>query len=393
MKTQDFIIFLSIVLTLYAAVNFYIFLRGWQALPQSLPVRSAYGILFSFFALSYIAGRVTEHISVCRASNFFIWTGSFWLGMIVYLLLFILLFDILRAGNFFLHLFPRAIEDRYREVKLAAAIMAFVLSLLIVVAGHINTLYPKIERLSLVIPKKAGSIERLRIALATDIHLGTIISNSRVQTLVDGINGCNPDIVLLGGDIVDEDLTPVIQMNMGAQLQKIHSRYGTYAITGNHEFFGGVNAACRYMEEHGITVLRDRYVIIGGSFILAGRDDLTSARFSGTGRKPLQEILAGADRRLPIICMDHQPFGLEEAAREGVDLQLSGHTHNGQLWPFNYIIGMIYYLGRGYARIGDTHYYVSTGFGTWGPPVRTGHRPEILCLTLEFREGPPVPPR
>jgi uncharacterized protein len=393
MKIQDFIIFLSIVLTLYIAVHSYIFIRGWQALPQNVTVRTVYGILFSFFAVSYIAGRVTENISVCRASSFFIWTGSFWLGMILYLLLFIIFFDILRAGNTFFHVFPRVVVERYQAVKLAAAIVAFASSLVIVAAGHINTLHPKIERLNLVIPKKAGSIERMKIVLATDIHLGTLISNSRVQTLVDEVNSCDPDIVLLGGDIVDEDLKPVIEMNMGAQLQKIHSRYGTYAITGNHEFFGGVDAACRYMENHGITVLRDRYITIAGSLILAGRDDLTSARFNGRRRKSLQEILAGADRRLPVICMDHQPFRLEEAAGEGVDLQLSGHTHNGQLWPFNYIVGIIYYLGSGYARIGNTHYYVSAGFGTWGPPVRTGHRPEIVCITLEFRGEPPPPPR
>ncbi len=386
MKTSDFVVFISVVLLIYISVHSYLFIRGWQALPDSAALRIPYAFLFFFFATSYIAGRVTEHISVCTFSKVLIWTGSFWLAMILYLLLFVLFFDLLRAGDYFFKFFPVWAGERYGTVKIAAFLFAVTASLALVFAGHINSIHPRIQKLNLEIGKNAGTLRNLKIVMATDIHLGTIISNSRVRTLVDAINSCNPDVVLLGGDIVDEDLKPVIEMNLGEQLRQIRSKYGTFAITGNHEYIGGAEAACRYMEEHGITVLRDAHTVIGGSVVLAGREDLTKNRFTGVRRKSLAAILNGVDRKRPIICMDHQPFHLEEAAENGVDIQLSGHTHNGQLWPLNFIVALIYQVGYGYARIENTHYYVSTGFGTWGPPVRTGNRPEIVEIMLTFRE-------
>jgi len=386
MKTYDFVIFISIVLTIYISVHTYIFMRGWQALPASSVLRFLYCVIFIFMGLTYIAGRITENISVCAASDFFIWTGSFWLGLILYLFLFAVFFDIIRLADHFFTLYPPLIRNNYQYVKAAAALFSLTATIIIVAAGHINTLHPRITTVSLHIPKSAGTVNTMNIVLATDIHLGTIISNSRVDTLVHSINSCDPDIVLLGGDIVDEDLKPVIENNMGDMLLKIKSKHGIFAITGNHEYIGGADSACRFMREHGITVLRDEYVLIDKSIILVGREDLSKNRFTGIKRKTLKTILDGADMNYPVICMDHQPFMLDEAAGNGVDLQLSGHTHAGQLWPFNYIVDMIYQVGKGYARIGNTHFFVSTGFGTWGPPVRTGNRPEIVQIKLKFRE-------
>jgi predicted MPP superfamily phosphohydrolase len=113
------------------------------------------------------------------------------------------------------------------------------------------------------------------------------------------------------------------------------------------------------------------------------------SQFSDNRRKALKELVAGIDRSAPLILMDHQPFGLEEGVENGIDLQLSGHTHHGQLWPLNYITRAIYQVSWGYVKLGETHVYVSCGVGTWGPPVRTGNRPEILDITLHFTGVPP----
>jgi hypothetical protein len=134
-------------------------------------------------------------------------------------------------------------------------------------------------------------------------------------------------------------------------------------------------------------MLRDRTVKIDDSFYIVGREDWSKRQFSGINRKPLWEIMAGMDSGLPVILMDHQPFELHQAVKAGADLQVSGHTHQGQLWPFHYIIRAIYEIGWGYRKIGGTHFYVSNGFGTWGPPVRIGNRPEIFQIRLRFNEG------
>ena len=130
--------------------------------------------------------------------------------------------------------------------------------------------------------------------------------------------------------------------------------------------------------------MRDTSLLIDQRFYLVGRDDRDKSRFTGKKRKELGELMQHVDLSRPVILMDHQPFNLEKARELGVDLQVSGHTHHGQLWPFNYITNAIYELSYGYKQIGQTHFYVSTGFGTWGPPVRLGNRPEIVQIKLIF---------
>jgi predicted MPP superfamily phosphohydrolase len=131
-------------------------------------------------------------------------------------------------------------------------------------------------------------------------------------------------------------------------------------------------------------VLRDTAILVDNRFYLVGREDRDRSRFIGKPRKELDELMQTVNLSLPVIMMDHQPFNLGRVAKLGIDLQLSGHTHHGQMWPFNHITTAIYELSRGYKMIGNTHFYVSTGFGTWGPPVRLGNRPEIVQIILKF---------
>ena len=169
-------------------------------------------------------------------------------------------------------------------------------------------------------------------------------------------------------------------------MKLLKSKYGFYGITGKHEYIGGVEPAVRYLTEHGITMLRDTAILVDGQFYIVGRDDRDKPRFTGKERKSLDDVMKGVDTSYPVILMDHQPFNLANSTRLGVDLQLSGHTHHGQIWPFNYITRAIYEISTGYRQIGNTHFYVSSGFGSWGPPIRLGNRPEIVVITLKFQE-------
>jgi len=204
-----------------------------------------------------------------------------------------------------------------------------------------------------------------------------------MQELVTLMQAQKPDLILFGGDLFDEDILSLSRQNMAAVLRQLRPPRGVYAIMGNHEHISGSENAVRYMEEAGITVLRDRSVRVAEALWLIGRED-RQATYMGDGRLPLASLMEGVDRTEPLILLDHQPFHLQEAEAEGIDLQLSGHTHHGQFFPFNLITGAMYEVSWGYLRKGKSQYYVSCGAGTWGPPVRLGNRPEIVVIDLTF---------
>ena len=384
MKKINFAIFFSVALSVYALINYYIFIREWEAGGFQSIWRTVYVAAFLLLSISFIAGRMLERVQLSWLSSALVLLGSFWLAAMVYFLLFAFAIDIIRLLNFIVPFFPPFITVNPERTKELTSFAVIAVVLVIVLGGYINARTPRIKTLALTIPKNGRTMKTLNIAVASDIHLGTIVCKSKLEKIVERINALAPDLVLLPGDVVDEDIGPVIRNNLGETLRKIQAKYGVIAITGNHEYIGGVEPACRYLVEHGITMLRDAWVKIDDGLYVVGREDISIRGFTGKTRKPLPELMAGVDKSYPIILMDHQPFRLEEAEMNGVDLQLSGHTHHGQLWPFNFITKKVYELSWGYKKKGNTHYYVSCGVGTWGPPIRTGNRPEIIDMRLKF---------
>lgn len=382
MKKSQFAVFLTIVLSVYSLVNYYIYVTGLNALPETL--RASYSAVYLFLFLTYIIGRFLERKFLNPVSAFFVWVGSFWLGAMVYFLLFVILIDVLRLLNALFGFLPASFYTPEYQMLFFLIVNAAVIVILIF--GYLNAANPVIKRLNINIGKKAGLLRSLNIVMASDIHLGTIVNRTRLGKIVSLINSLSPDVILLPGDVVDEDIESVVKQNCGEDLRKLKSKYGVYAITGNHEYIGGVEPSVKYLTEHGLTELRDRAVKVADSFYIIGREDRASKGFAGIRRKTLSQIMEeiGQNKNLPIILMDHQPLRLEEAEVNGIDLQLSGHTHHGQLWPFNFITKKLYEVSMGYKKKGNTHYYVSCGVGSWGPPLRTGNRPEIIQIKLNF---------
>lgn len=375
-------IFFGIVFTIYGLINYYIIRRGLSIVPAEY--KTIFLIAAIFIASSYIAGRLIENVWISPISIVLVWIGSFWLAIMTYTFLFLIVIDLFRLVNHFIPFFPSFITSNIEQSKRIVAIVVGVLVISSVIGGYINTKMIVIKKYSIDIKKKAGELKSLNLAVASDLHLGTINSYEFMYNVSEKINKLNPDVILLAGDIIDEDLGPVIKYDVGEHLQRLKAKYGVYAVTGNHEFIGGAEPAVEYLEKHNINVVRDKALKIGDAFYIIGREDRASRQFSGKQRKELSDIIKGVDKSLPIIMMDHQPFNLEQASQNGVDLQLSGHTHNGQLWPFNYIVEKVYELAWGYRLINNTHYYVSCGVGGWGPPIRTGSRPEIINIKLNF---------
>lgn len=378
------ILFIGIVLTIYTLVNYYIFSRALQAIPPGSSLRPLFIAGFWLVAASFVAARVLERTYPCHFTEFLTWTGNLWLAFMLFFFLIALLLDITRLFNHFFHFLPAFVYTNYLKTKQLILLAAIVFSSVNILAGYINARNPRVKELNLKIDKPGHGLKNLTISMASDIHLGAIIRKAKARELVSMLNAPKPDLILLAGDVVDEDLAPVIKDNIGEALCELKARIGVYAITGNHEYIGGAGPAVDYLEKHCIKMLRDTAVLVNEQFYIVGRDDRDKVRFTGKPRKELGEVMRDVDRSYPVILMDHQPFNLSQAADQGVDLQLSGHTHHGQIWPFNYITKAIYELSWGYKRIKNTHFYVSCGFGTWGPPVRLGNRPEVVIIHLTF---------
>jgi predicted MPP superfamily phosphohydrolase len=253
----------------------------------------------------------------------------------------------------------------------------------LIIAGHINANRPRIRSLNLTIEKRASCLRALNVVVASDLHLGRNLSGRRLTNIIEMINGLEPDLVLLPGDTMDEDVDALSERDMAMALQKIRARYGVFGVTGNHEYYRGLEETVDYLTQGNVTVLEDKRVKVADALYVIGRKDRTSM-YMGNPRKSLKELMEGLDHQYPFILMDHQPFNLEEAHQHSIDLQISGHTHHGQLFPFNLITKALYEISWGYLSKGGTQYYVSCGAGAWGPPVRLGSVPEIVRIKISF---------
>lgn len=382
MRTLSYIIFFGTVFIIAFLVNYYIFIRGWQALPAGSRSRSIYIVVFFFLALSYLAGRIIENYWIGQPATFLIWVGSFWLAAMLYFFMILVLIDLVRLANLALPVVPASWLNDIGNTRMVLFRGSITIVSLVIILGHINTWYPVINRLQVDLDGKNSEMNSVSLLLVSDIHLGTLTSKNRIRKMVDKINSLGPDIILLAGDILDEDVGPVIHRDLGSAIKDLRAPLGVFGITGNHEYIGGVDEATEYLSSHGIHLIRDSVVKINNSFYLAGREDLAINQFTDRNRKTVEELLEMAGDDLPVILLDHQPFNLDRSAAAGAGFQLSGHTHHGQLWPFNFITRAIYSISRGFGEIDGMKVYVSNGVGTWGPPVRIGSRPEIVLIQV-----------
>jgi uncharacterized protein len=248
---------------------------------------------------------------------------------------------------------------------------------------------PVVRRVPVTLANLDPALDGLRIVTFSDGHLSATYGGRRFERLVELVNEQRPDVVAIVGDLVDGDVPELREE--AAPLADLVSEQGVFFVTGNHEYFVDTNAWLRHLPTLGVDVLRNERVAIsrgGASFDLAGIDDRTAASSGLPGHgADLDAALDGRDDAVPVVLLAHQPVLVEQAAAAGVDLQLSGHTHGGQLWPFDYAIRLDQPSVEGLSRHGDTQLYVTSGAGYWGPPMRVGARPEITVVELRSPSG------
>ncbi|PKO96667.1 MAG: hypothetical protein CVU12_04330 [Bacteroidetes bacterium HGW-Bacteroidetes-7] len=370
-------IFFLLVLGSYFALNGYVYIRGLQIIPQNIWIKTTYSVFFWVLTALFIVRMTMGEDIPDSLSGVLNSAGFTWIVAVIYFAIIALSIDIIRIINHFFDIYPAFIKSNYAVVKTATAAFSVLTVISLLIYGNLN--FNKIKTVKVEITSdKHFSIEKIRAVLISDLHLSSYIREREVMRISKQIEKEKPDLLLIAGDITDRSLKPLKDWRLAELLGKIKTTYGIYAISGNHEFYGGEREDIfNHLNESGITVLLDSVVTVGGVVQIAGRDDRTNTR-----RKSLNQLLTDVSREIPIILLDHQPYNLDESVKEGVDIQLSGHTHNGQFWPGNLIVGRMYELAYGYMKRGNTHFYVTSGAGIWGPKIRIGTQSEIVVLDI-----------
>ncbi len=375
------LVFFLIVLTIYFLANLYLYFKGFNSIPILKENRLVYTVSFFSLAAVFIFAKIIEARHTSVITDILNVAGGFWLAVMLYCIMFFLLSDII-------YLLLRIVKvlnpDNIPVYRKWAFILTVSASVILITGGFINALIPVVTKYNISINKDAGEVSSMRIAAVSDIHLGSIIRKRSVKKLSRMLAELKPDLVLLLGDIVDGEIGPVMRDDLLQYFECPESEFGMLGISGNHEFIGGAHQTIPYIESKGIKLLKDEIFVLKGGIQLVGRKDRDSDRFYGGKRLSLAELMSKADTTRPVILLDHQPFGYDEAVKQGVDLELSGHTHNGQMWPLNHITAMIYELSYGYMKKGNTHFIVSSGYGLWGPRVRSASRSEVLLINIQF---------
>jgi predicted MPP superfamily phosphohydrolase len=368
--------FRIIFLAVYFVPAIYVFFRLRNYFSDKTH-RKYFSFLYLVFTFTFPCIELLSHSSNIPWITNFTKIGYYSLPYFLYLFFTVFLVDIVLLINNLVKIIPSLIliSNQFKK-RLFIAIL--VVPFLIITAGALWHGNIQINSYQIAIPKKSSDLNHLKIALASDLHLKGITDKSIVDTFVTKINSLNPDLVLLVGDIIEGDRQDAEMTILEQTLRKINSKYGVYAAYGNHELHGGIRRL-NFFNNSGIKVLQDSSIQMDKSFYLIGRND-----FRSDSRKTVEELLTGIRNDLPIIMLNHRPSDFGNVSRANVDVQISGHTHNGQLFPFNYITSNIYDLSWGYKKINNTHFFVTSGLQAWGPAVRTTGTSEIMVIDIDF---------
>jgi predicted MPP superfamily phosphohydrolase len=354
----------------YIIPNIYVFLRIRQLFikKRNLPV---YILIYLLIVSIYPLSNTIEDSQLQNALEKI--TG-FLLPYCLYLFLSILLTDIVLLVNLLFKIVPFA-KLKNPDFRKKTFVLVLVLPVMVVIYGIINFNTIRTVNYRIEIPGRASAGRKVTIAFLADFHLHDGIDIDFVRRYASKIKEINPDIVLYGGDIIED-------RNAGQQITEyekimrdIKAPLGSFAVLGNHEHYSG-NDSGSFHAKSGIILLRDTVVTPGNLFNLGGRNDRE--------RKPLNGLLQMAKPELPFILIDHRPTDVIDVSRSPVDVQFSGHTHNGQLFPINLITKSMYEISHGHRKIGNTHFFVTSGIRLWGPPVRTISRSEIVVVNISF---------
>jgi predicted MPP superfamily phosphohydrolase len=363
-------VFVITVLTVWTSVHAYVLWRVWRLPAVNTPLSHRVLVVAAVFLwMSYPLSRFLYHWRLSAVARPLEYAGTTWMGVLFLLFATLLAVEVVTLGGSLL----RGTVPALRAWAVAGAL---VLSGAALVQGLRDPVVRDYEvRLAGLPAEREGTV----LVEISDIHLGTLIGERWMARLVGRVNAMKPDLVVVDGDLIDGnvgEVKPLLPV-----LKSLRARLGVWTVTGNHEWYAGIDRSVRLLEDAGYTVLRDRWAEAAPGLVLAGVDDLTGRRQFGQVDHPIEKALAGRPAGATVL-LSQTPLTADAAAAAGAGLMLSGHTHDGQIWPFGYLVRFAYPLLGGRYEVGGMSVIVCRGSGTWGPRMRLWLPSEIVRITL-----------
>ena len=357
--------FLSMIAA-YLCGNIYIFVRALQTLSGlSLGWKVVFSLGYWLAALALVLSIfVLRHIEIPEVLSQGLFNiGSVWLVFTLYMVLALLITDISRLF--------------VPTLKTYGFVVSFGFTVCLLTYGYFNYKHPDINHLDITLDKPLQG-QPMKIVAISDVHLGNGTRKPQLQKFVEMINAQEPDLIIIGGDLIDNSLIPLYQQKMAEELNQLKAPMGIYLTPGNHEYISGMEACEQFLKGTPIRLLRDSIVTLPNGLQLIGRDDRSNRR-----RLPIAELMKQADSTKPTLLIDHQPYEVAKKDSLGIDIQFSGHTHRGQVWPLSLLVDNMYEQSHGYRKWNHSHVYVSSGLSLWGPPFRIGTKSDMLVMRVK----------
>jgi uncharacterized protein len=363
-RVLSFILFISIASAIYFGLHYFVYKSLTHSLVESVGMRRGLKWFFWLSGLSFILSMILSRAFHFHLLNHYAFT---WLGVIAI------------AFSFFL--IQRVLALIFHQHARMLTIITVAVVALVAIYSLINGLSnPVVKRLSIPIKQLPAKLSGFKLVHLSDLHLESYKSKGVIKKVVDKINQLKPDLVVITGDLIDGGANG--EPLFCQQLKRIQSKYGIIATPGNHEYYAGMNTFMDLVQCAGVTVLKNQSITIADAIQIIGLDDDEGFRFQQAGPN-LDEALQGCDPSKPMIMLYHRPLRFVEAVNKGVDLQLSGHTHAGQIPPMDVLVQIVYKYPFGLYEKDGSYIYTTSGTGYWGPAMRFLSKNEIVLFTLE----------
>lgn len=372
--------FFLTILLIYSFAHLYIFLKIKAAFTVGHATALIILVFLAFMVMAPFLVRLSERHGFDFLARPLAYIGYTWMGLAFLFFSFSLVIDCYRILVYAVNL----VTHRYFAYLIASSRSVFFIPLVITAAigiyGSFEAQFIRNETVTIKSPKIPREIGTLTVAQISDVHLGLIVRDKRLKEIISKIQSANPDIIVSTGDLVDGQINNLT--GLAERLQALNPPYGKFAVTGNHEFYAGLDQSLRFTERAGFKVLRGEAITVGGIITIAGVDDPAGKRFGLVTEMPEQNLLKKLSRNTFILLLKHRP-AVDRSTPGLFDLQVSGHTHNGQIFPFSLVIRLFHQYNAGLTHLDHgSLLYVSRGSGTWGPPIRFLSPPEVTIIKL-----------
>lgn len=365
--------FLIIFVSVYSLMHAFFYARVRVILPSSGMFRAMFVLFLTLMVFAPIITRLLERHGHDVSARLMANVGYSWMGFLFLAFWGLLLVFILSLVLKAVHLATGASAGGLTGKAPAVAVL--VCAALVFIYGFFDARTIRTERVTMKTSKLPENIQRLKIAQISDVHLGLLVGSHRLDQILEKIRSENPDVLVCTGDLVDGNIDRMDEIHVA--INGIHPRFGKYAVTGNHEYYAGLKRSIKFIESFGFEVLRGKMKNVQNVFQIAGVDD-------PAGGVSVDEVALLSSKRdgLFTLFLKHRP-AVDKASLGLFDLQLSGHTHRGQIFPFCLFVHFMYPLQDGYYKLGKgSSLYTSRGSGTWGPPIRVLSPPEVTIIEL-----------